>query len=87
VGEGDKAELRTVVMGARVGSHWVVESGVKPGERLVVEGPQKVRPGAVVAPRVVPMPPRNTVPEASSASPAAPSVPPSASASSAPKGG
>ncbi len=55
VGEGDKVELRTVTMGPRVASNWVVEGGVKAGERVIVEGLQKVRPGVVVAPRVVPM--------------------------------
>jgi hypothetical protein len=44
-------------MGPRVGSNWVVEGGVKPGERVVVEGLQKVRAGAVVAPRAVPIAP------------------------------
>ena len=55
VGAGDKVELRTVTMGPRVGSNWVVEGGVKAGERVIVEGLQKARAGAVVAPRVVPM--------------------------------
>lgn len=55
VGEGEKVELRTVTMGPRVGSNWVVEGGVKAGERVIVEGLQKVRAGAVVAPRVVPI--------------------------------
>ena len=32
----------------RVGSDWVLESGVKPGERVIVEGIQKVRPGIKV---------------------------------------
>jgi membrane fusion protein (multidrug efflux system) len=57
VGAGEKVELRTVTMGPRVGSNWVVEGGVKPGERVVVEGLQKVRAGAVVAPTVVPVAP------------------------------
>ncbi len=57
VGEGEKVDLRTVTMGPRVGSNWVVEGGVKAGERVIVEGLQKVRPGVVVAPRVVPIAP------------------------------
>jgi membrane fusion protein, multidrug efflux system len=45
VGEGDKAETRNVKMGPRVGSNWIVEEGLNPGERVVVEGFLKVQPG------------------------------------------
>lgn len=55
VGAGDKAETRTVVAGDRVGSRWIITSGLKAGERVVVEGLQKVRSGSAVIPR--PMPP------------------------------
>lgn len=51
VGGDNKATIRNVRMGERVGSLWVVEEGVEPGERVVVEGIQKVRSGAVVNPR------------------------------------
>jgi membrane fusion protein (multidrug efflux system) len=43
VGADNKAEIRSVKVGERVGSLWVVEDGLKPGERVVVEGLQKVR--------------------------------------------
>jgi multidrug efflux pump subunit AcrA (membrane-fusion protein) len=33
---------------------WVIEEGLKPGEKVVVEGLQKVREGAVVSPKPVP---------------------------------
>jgi membrane fusion protein, multidrug efflux system len=46
-GEG-KAEIRPVKVGERIGSLWVVEKGLKPGERVIVEGIQKVREGAPV---------------------------------------
>ncbi|HTS01794.1 MAG TPA: efflux RND transporter periplasmic adaptor subunit [Thermoanaerobaculia bacterium] len=50
VGEGDKAQIRTVKVGERVGSLWVVESGLAPGERVVVEGFARVKTGATVTP-------------------------------------
>jgi membrane fusion protein (multidrug efflux system) len=53
LGEGDKVSLRTVKTGARVGSLWVIESGLAPNESVVVEGLQKVRDGIVVKPTVV----------------------------------
>lgn len=46
VGEGDKAESKPVKMGPRVGKFWVVEEGLTPGERVVVEGFNKAQPGA-----------------------------------------
>jgi multidrug efflux system membrane fusion protein len=55
VGEGDKAEYREVQLGAPVDGLRVVTSGLKAGERIVVNGQQRVRPGAVIAPQEVPM--------------------------------
>lgn len=49
VGEGDKAESRAVKMGAKVGNLWIVEEGLQPGDRVVVEGTNKVQPGAALA--------------------------------------
>lgn len=46
----NKVELREVQLGRIVGSDWVVESGLKAGERVIVAGLQKVKPGVVVAP-------------------------------------
>jgi membrane fusion protein (multidrug efflux system) len=43
--------FRTVKVGERVGPLWIIEEGVHPGERVVVEGLQKVRPGMPVYPR------------------------------------
>ncbi len=48
VGEDNKVRIRPVTVGERVGKLWIVNDGVKPGERVVVEGLQKVRDGASV---------------------------------------
>lgn len=55
VGEGDKTEYREVTLGAPVDGLRTVLSGLKPGERIVVNGLQRVRPGDVVQPQAVPM--------------------------------
>jgi len=55
VDDANKVSQRGVTVGQRVGSDWVIEEGLKPGERIVVEGLQKVREGAPVQP--LPMPP------------------------------
>ena len=47
---GDKAALRAVKIDERIGEFYVVTSGLKPGERVIVEGTQKVRPGMQVKP-------------------------------------
>jgi len=47
----NKAEIRTVQVGDRVGSDWVINGGLKPGDRVVAEGVQKVRQGAPVTPK------------------------------------
>ena len=46
-------ETRQVKTGVRVGTLWVIESGLNVGDRVVVEGLQKVRPGVTVNPTVV----------------------------------
>jgi len=50
VGEGNKVEQRPITTGARIGELWLVQSGLKAGERVVVDGLQKARPGVVVRP-------------------------------------
>lgn len=50
VGPENKVQARSVVTGDRVGEKWVIEQGLKPGDRVIVEGLQKVRPGAQVVP-------------------------------------
>ncbi|MEO8212163.1 MAG: efflux RND transporter periplasmic adaptor subunit [Myxococcales bacterium] len=55
VGPDNRAQTRAVVTGERVGSRWIINAGLKPGERVIVEGLQKVRNGVVVVAK--PMPP------------------------------
>ena len=55
VAEGNKAEYREVTLGAPVDGLRVVTLGLKAGENIVVNGLQRVRPGAVLAPQAVPM--------------------------------
>ena len=51
VGHDNKIEIRTVKVGDRADAAWIIEDGLKPGETVVAEGTQKVRPGAVVNPK------------------------------------
>ena len=51
VDKDDKVSIRTVKIGDRVGSMWIVTDGLKPGELVVAEGVQKVGPGVHVNPR------------------------------------
>ncbi|MBV9303691.1 MAG: efflux RND transporter periplasmic adaptor subunit [Acidobacteriaceae bacterium] len=50
VGPDNKAQLRNIVTADRVGDGWIVTQGLKPGDKVIVEGVQKVRPGAPVQP-------------------------------------
>ncbi len=50
VGDGDKVEVRNVQATAWHGNEWLIEEGLKPGERVVVEGIQRVVPGAQAKP-------------------------------------
>jgi len=47
----NKIEMRTIKVGEASGALWIVEDGLKVGERVVVEGTQKIKPGAVVNPK------------------------------------
>lgn len=47
----DKVSIRPVQLGDTSGSEWIVTSGLRPGERVIVEGIQKVRPGVQVNPK------------------------------------
>jgi len=48
VGSDDKISIRPVTVGERIGNLWIVTEGLKPGERVVVEGLMKVRDGTPV---------------------------------------
>lgn len=51
VGDDNKVNIRTVKVGERSGTLWIVEDGLSPDERVVAEGTQKVSPGAIVNPQ------------------------------------
>ena len=48
VGEDNKASVQPVKMGERLGPMWEVLEGLKPGDKVIVQGIQKVRPGSSV---------------------------------------
>ncbi len=56
VGEGNRVTMRNVRMGDHLGSLWVVEDGLQPGERVIVEGLLKVRTGMIVNAKPAPTP-------------------------------
>jgi membrane fusion protein, multidrug efflux system len=51
VGSDNKIQIRPVKVGEQVGTDWIIEQGLKPGERVVAEGVQKVRGGMAVNPK------------------------------------
>jgi RND family efflux transporter MFP subunit len=48
IGSDNRVSIRTVTVGDRVGSDWIITEGLKPGESVVAEGVQKVHPGVQV---------------------------------------
>lgn len=48
VGEGDKVEVRQITAAQAIGDKWLVTDGLKTGDRVIITGLQKVRPGAQV---------------------------------------
>src|SRR5262245_56762257 len=59
VDSDNKVEIRPVTVGERVGTEWIIDSGLKPGERVIAEGIQRVHQGMTVNPR-----PLKAMPEA-----------------------
>jgi len=53
VDSNNRVRIQAVNLAETVGSEWIVRDGVRPGERVVVEGLQKVRQGMIVNPKVV----------------------------------
>ena len=51
VGGDRKVSMRAVKPGQTVGTMWVIDEGLKPGEQVVVEGPQKLKEGTLVTPK------------------------------------
>ncbi len=76
VDQGDKVALRSVTLNERIGDLIIVTRGLEGGERVIVEGLQKVRPGMQVKPEAAP--PAGTPPAAGAAAPG--SAPPPAPA-------
>ncbi len=74
VGPDRKVEVRTVQPGPSSGTLRVIEKGVAPGESVIVEGFQKVRPGMIVSPK--PAPPELAGALAAQASPEVATPPP-----------
>jgi len=70
VGADNKAELRPVTPGVRVGKLWEIDSGLAPGDRVVVEGFSRVKAGATVRPQEAPA---EAAEAETSASPSSPS--------------
>ena len=58
VGSDNKVIIRPVTVGDKVGSDWVIPDGLKPGDKVVVEGVQKVRSGSLVNPKPYTAPPQ-----------------------------
>jgi len=50
VGAGDKLEIRQLTTSRAIGNKWLVTSGLKPGDRLVMDGTMMLQPGAQVKP-------------------------------------
>jgi RND family efflux transporter MFP subunit len=51
VGPDGKIAIRPVKVGDRIGTMWIIQEGLKPGERVVAEGQQALRPGMIVQPK------------------------------------
>lgn len=54
VGPGDKVQIRAVTPGERVGSLWIIDQGLSPGDRVIIEGFSRVKSGMTVAPTEAP---------------------------------
>ena len=51
VGNDNKVSIRPVKVGERVGTEWIIQDGLKPGEQVVAEGTQRVKAGITVDPK------------------------------------
>ncbi len=51
VGADNKAMIRPVKAGEKVGTMWVIDDGLKPGDQVIVEGVEKVKDGTPVVPK------------------------------------
>jgi membrane fusion protein, multidrug efflux system len=55
VGDDNKVAMRTLTLRQPYQDFYIVSAGLKPGERVIVEGLQKVRPGLVVKAELKPV--------------------------------
>ncbi|SAL52949.1 efflux RND transporter periplasmic adaptor subunit [Caballeronia humi] len=81
VGKDDKVELRSLVTSGTYGANWVVDSGLNPGDRVIVNGVEKAKPGMTVKPVAAQLPAQ---PGAASDASAASAAPAASGASAAP---
>lgn len=73
VGADNKVDIRPVTVGDRIGSDWIIASGLQPGEKVIAEGTQKVKAGITVNPKPFEPPaPAAATPAKSGEKPAAP---------------
>lgn len=70
VGPDNKVELRTLKTDRAIGDQWLVTSGLKPGDRIIVEGIQAAKPGAKVVPEEYRPPDQTTAQSATGQAPA-----------------
>jgi membrane fusion protein (multidrug efflux system) len=54
VNDDDKVSIATVKAGDRAGSMWVIDDGLKAGQRVIADGAMKVGPGLQVTPKLIP---------------------------------
>jgi membrane fusion protein (multidrug efflux system) len=69
VGATNQAHLQAVKVGEQVGAAWVIDNGLKAGDRVVVEGSQNVKEGTVVDPEPFGMAPAQSDPPTNPAPP------------------
>jgi membrane fusion protein (multidrug efflux system) len=72
VDQNNKISIRPVKMGERIGTLWEVTEGLKPGDRVIVQGAQKVKEGSTVTVKEWTPPPAKSLTSAPSASPQQP---------------
>jgi len=73
VGSDNKVDIRPVKVAERVDNLWVIDEGLKPGERVIAEGVQKIKQGMEVNPK-----PYGAQPQAAIEAPAVPKAKPTA---------
>ena len=71
----DKVERRNIEVGAAVGNRWVATAGMAPGDRVIVDGLQRIQPGDAVKTVEVKSPPQGAAPAQGASAPAPASAP------------